>query len=222
MRQHVRERARAAQGIDELIVATDDDRIASVASGFGASVEMTSPDRTSGTDRVAEVAKRRAWAQVVLNLQGDEPELETGTVSRLVSVMRPDESIAMGTIAHHEPNLAAMASENVVKVVVDQHDDALYFSRADVAFASRGGPALRHAGVDAFRRSLLLEFASWPPGKLEIAQDPLEPTLQQARRPAAHAGGATGEGDATDYVARLSTRPEWLALARTAVWRPTL
>jgi 3-deoxy-manno-octulosonate cytidylyltransferase (CMP-KDO synthetase) len=170
MLQHVWERARAAQGIDELVIATDDERIASVARAFGASVEMTSPDCASGTDRVAEVARRRPNAAIVLNLQGDEPELESAAVTRLVQAMRADDAIVMGTIAHHEPDLAAMASENVVKVVVDAAGDALYFSRADLAGASRGGPALRHAGVYAFRRELLLEFAAWPPGRLEQAE----------------------------------------------------
>jgi 3-deoxy-manno-octulosonate cytidylyltransferase (CMP-KDO synthetase) len=170
MLQHVWERARAAKGIDELVVATDDARIATAARGWGARVEMTSPECASGTDRVAEVARSRPQAQVILNLQGDEPELETSAVTRLVATMRADETIAMGTIAHHEPDLAAMASENVVKVVLDERGFALYFSRADLAGASRGGPALRHAGVYAFRRELLLQFASWPPGRLELAE----------------------------------------------------
>lgn len=170
MLQHVWTHARAARGIDELVVATDDERIATVASGFGANVEMTSPACASGTDRVAEVARRRPESNIVLNLQGDEPELETDAVTRLVEVMRADDTIRMGTIAHHEPDLAAMASEHVVKVVTDADGFALYFSRADVAGASQGGPALRHAGVYAFRRDLLLEFAQWPPGRLELAE----------------------------------------------------
>ena len=98
MLQHVWERARAAQGIDELVVATDDDRIASAARGWGATVEMTPPECASGTDRVAEVARRHPQAQVILNLQGDEPELETGAVTRLVAAMRADDTIAMGTV----------------------------------------------------------------------------------------------------------------------------
>jgi 3-deoxy-manno-octulosonate cytidylyltransferase (CMP-KDO synthetase) len=170
MLQHVWDRARAARGIDELVIATDDDRIASAANSWGADVEITSEACASGTDRVAEVTRRKPQAVIILNLQGDEPELETGAVTRLVETMRADESIAMGTVAHHEPDLAAMASENVVKVVLDDHGFALYFSRADLAGASRGGPALRHAGVYAFRRELLLQFADWPPGKLEQAE----------------------------------------------------
>ena len=170
MLQHVWERARAARGIDELVVATDDERIASAARGFGATVEMTSPACASGTDRAAEVAKRRPNAAIVLNLQGDEPELETAAVTKLVATMRADDSLVMGTIAHREPLASTLASEDVVKVVVDDAGFALYFSRADVAAASKGGPALRHAGVYAFRRALLLEFAAWPPGKLEQAE----------------------------------------------------
>jgi len=152
------------------VIATDDERIATAARGFGASVEMTSPDCASGTDRVAEVARRRPSAAIVLNLQGDEPELETAAVSRLVEVMRADAAIRMGTIAHHEPDRALLARPEVVKVVVDANGFALYFSRADIAAASSGGPALRHAGVYAFRRDLLLEFAGWPPGALEQAE----------------------------------------------------
>lgn len=170
MLQHVWERARAAKGIDALVIATDDDRIEAAARSFGAEVERTSPDCASGTDRVAEVARRRPEAAVVLNLQGDEPELESEAVTALVAAMLADPAIRMGTIAHHERDLAAMASEHVVKVVVDAAGDALYFSRADLAAASQGGPALRHAGVYAFQRELLLEFANWPPGRLEQAE----------------------------------------------------
>ncbi len=170
MLQHVWERARAAEGLDELVVATDDDRIATAARGWGATVEMTSPDCASGTDRVAEVARRHPQADIVLNLQGDEPELETGAVTELVAVMRADAGLRMGTIAHHEPDAALFESPNVVKVVVDDAGFALYFSRADLAGASQGGPALRHAGVYAFRRDLLQEFATWPPGRLELAE----------------------------------------------------
>jgi 3-deoxy-manno-octulosonate cytidylyltransferase (CMP-KDO synthetase) len=170
MLQHVWERARAVRGLDELLIATDDERIAAAARGFGAAVELTSPGCASGTDRVAEVARRRPQAGLVLNLQGDEPELETEAVSRLVEVMRGDASLRMGTIAHHEPDAALLARPEVVKVVVDAAGLALYFSRADLAEGSQGGPALRHAGVYAFRRDLLLEFASWPAGGLEQAE----------------------------------------------------
>jgi len=170
MLRHVWERARAARGIDTLIVATDDERIAGAARGWGAAVEMTSATCASGTDRVAEVARRHPAADIVLNLQGDEPELESDAVTRLIAALRADAALRMGTIAHHEPEAARLAAEDVVKVVVDADGFALYFSRADLAGGSKGGPALRHAGVYAFRRDLLLEFAAWPPSPLERAE----------------------------------------------------
>jgi 3-deoxy-manno-octulosonate cytidylyltransferase (CMP-KDO synthetase) len=169
MLQHVWERAKAARGIDALVVATDDDRIAAAAHEFGAEVEMTTSALTSGTDRVAEVARRRPSFGIVLNLQGDEPELDSDAVSRLVEAMREDAAILMGTLAHRE-DPRVLAAEDVVKVVVDGSGNALYFSRADVARASSGGPALRHVGVYAFRRDLLLAFAAWPASELEKAE----------------------------------------------------
>jgi len=170
MLEHVWRRASAAPGIDALVIATDDERIASVAGGFGAEIEMTPSGLASGTDRVAEVARRRPSFTIVLNLQGDEPELDSHAVGRLVAAMREDAAIRMATLAHQEQEPSALAAEDVVKVVVDDFGRALYFSRADIARGSHGGPALRHVGVYGFRRDLLLEFASWAPGELERAE----------------------------------------------------
>jgi 3-deoxy-manno-octulosonate cytidylyltransferase (CMP-KDO synthetase) len=170
MVQHVWERARAAPGIDRLAIATDDPRIAEAARRFGAEVEMTAPTHESGTDRVAEVARRAPDFDIVLNLQGDEPELDDEAVGRVVAAMRADPGMRMATLAHVEEEARALAAEDVVKVVVDAEGWALYFSRADLAAGSRGGPAYRHVGVYGFRRDLLLEFTSWPPGALERAE----------------------------------------------------
>lgn len=168
MLQHVWERARAAAGIDRLIVATDDERIATAANDWGADVAMTSPACASGTDRVAEVARAHPECAIVLNIQGDEPELETSSLAELAETMKRDASIRMGTIAHRELDAAAMANENVVKVRLDADGFATSFTRSGEA--RPGAPPLRHAGVYAFRRDLLLEFASWPPGALEKAE----------------------------------------------------
>ena len=169
MLQHVWERARSAPGIDDLVIATDDDRIASAASGWGAAVEMTSTDCASGTDRVAEVARRRAQADIVLNLQGDEPELDAVAVGRLISTMRSESSLQMGTLAHVEPDQAALRTKDVVKVGVDAGGFALYFTRRWPVPEPRG-TVLRHVGVYAFTREFLLEFSSWPPGAMEQAE----------------------------------------------------
>jgi 3-deoxy-manno-octulosonate cytidylyltransferase (CMP-KDO synthetase) len=164
--QHVWERAREAPGIDDLVIATDDARIADAASGWGASVAMTSPDCASGTDRVAQVARRRRGAHVVVNIQGDEPELDGSAVGRLVEAMRAEPATRMGTIAHAEPDESALRAPEVVKVGVDASGTALYFTRRWPVPKPRG-VLLRHVGVYAFRREFLLEFASWPPGALE-------------------------------------------------------
>ena len=171
MLQHVWERARAARGLDELVIATDDERIAAAARGFGAAVEMTSAGCASGTDRVAEVARRRPRADIVLNLQGDEPELETGAVSRLVEAMRADPALRMGTIAHHEPDAALLARPEVVKVVVDAAGFALYFSRADLAdgLARRPGACATRASTPS-AATCCSSSPSWPPGALERAE----------------------------------------------------
>jgi 3-deoxy-manno-octulosonate cytidylyltransferase (CMP-KDO synthetase) len=166
MLQHVWERAREAPGIDTLVIATDDERIANAARGWGATVEMTSADCASGTDRIAEVAGRRPDAGIVLNIQGDEPELDSEAVGRLIDAMRAEPSITMGTLAHAEHNRTALARPDVVKVGVDAGGFGLYFTRQWPVPDPRG-VVLRHVGVYAFTRDFLLEFASWPPGRLE-------------------------------------------------------
>src|SRR5262245_25936558 len=111
--QHVWERARAARGIDRLVIATDDDRIAHIARSFGAEAEMTPADCASGTDRVAEVARRHPEFAIVLNLQGDEPELDSEAVSALVLGMRAEPEARMATLAHRERDAEAMRSLDV-------------------------------------------------------------------------------------------------------------
>lgn len=166
MLQHVWERARAAPGIDLLAIATDDQRIATAARGWGATVEMTSTDCASGTDRVAEVARRHPEVGIVLNIQGDEPELDSEAVGGLIAPMRAGPGVTMGTLAHAEPDEASMTAPDVVKVGVDADGFALYFTRRWPVPEPRG-TILRHVGVYAFARDFLLEFSSWPPGRME-------------------------------------------------------
>ncbi len=165
MLQHVWERARAARGIDRLVIATDDERIAVAAHGFGAEVEMTGVDCATGTDRVAQVARRHPECGIVVNLQGDEPELDSEGVARMIAGMRADPSLRMATLAHRASDPASLAAKDVVKVAVDANGFALYFSRAHVE--SGRGATLRHVGVYGFTRECLLEFAAWPPGRQE-------------------------------------------------------
>jgi 3-deoxy-manno-octulosonate cytidylyltransferase (CMP-KDO synthetase) len=166
MLQHVWERAREVRGLDRLVIATDDPRIAEAARGFGAEIAMTSPDHASGTDRVAEVARSHEESAIVLNLQGDEPELDSEGVTRLVAGMRAEPDVRMATLAHREADPAVLAAHEVVKVAADSAGFATYFTRR---WPPPGAPeaALRHVGVYGFRRAFLFEFASWPPGAAE-------------------------------------------------------
>jgi len=166
MVQHVWERARAARGIDRLVIATDDERIARAAREFGAEVEMTSPECASGTDRAAEGARRYPEFAIVLNLQGDEPELDPEAVSTLVAGMRAEPGVRMATLAHRESDPETLRSPDVVKVGLDAAGFALYFTRG---VAPTGEP-LRHVGVYGFTREFLLEFAARAPGTLEKAE----------------------------------------------------
>jgi 3-deoxy-D-manno-octulosonate cytidylyltransferase len=150
-------------------VATDDARIAEAVRRFGGNVAMTSADCASGTDRVAEVA-RTLDIDVVLNIQGDEPFVEVGSLEALIAAF-DDTSVEMATLARHTTE-GELANPNVVKVVLDRQGNALYFSRLPVPFVRNGSqPATwAHVGVYAYRRAFLLEVASLPPTPLEKAE----------------------------------------------------
>lgn len=174
--QHTYERALTIPSADAVVVATDDPEIADAVRGFGGAVAMTSPACATGTDRVAEVARSRA-EDLVVNVQGDEPEFESEDVERLVQAMARDPSLPIGTLA-----VVAEADErdrpSAVKVVLDREGRALYFSRSriphhrDRAADPRDDvpPVLRHVGVYAYRREALLRFAALAPTPLEEAE----------------------------------------------------
>ena len=158
-----------ASGIARAIVATDDQRIAAVVRDAGGEAMITSDSHPSGTDRVAEVA-RRARAAIYVNIQGDLPFIDPADIDALVAPMLSDRRLAMATLATPIVDDGEWHNPNVVKVVCGARGDALYFSRAGIPFARAGGrphQALRHIGVYAYRRAFLLKFASLPPGVLE-------------------------------------------------------
>jgi 3-deoxy-manno-octulosonate cytidylyltransferase (CMP-KDO synthetase) len=161
--------ARKAQFLSNVMVATDDDRIASAVRTAGGEVEMTSSAHQSGTDRIAEVARRRP-ADIYLNVQGDLPFIAPQDLDALAQPMRADASIPMATLATPIVNDEEWRNPNVVKVVCDDRGDALYFSRSSIPYPREGGVpagALRHIGVYGYRRDFLLRFASLEPGVLE-------------------------------------------------------
>jgi 3-deoxy-manno-octulosonate cytidylyltransferase (CMP-KDO synthetase) len=161
--------AAAKSAAETVIVATDDERIADCVRAFGGQVAMTRADHQTGTDRIAEVAAKLD-AELILNIQGDEPFIPPAVIDRLIAEMLADSAAAMGTIAvPMEP--ADFANPNAVKVVLDAAGRALYFSRAAIPHCRDGGPEavapLHHWGIYAFRRDFLFQFITWPPSPLE-------------------------------------------------------
>lgn len=166
--QHTWERAGELTAVERVLVATDDERIASAVRTFGGTVVMTSADHPSGTDRVAQ-AVRGSTEDLVVNLQGDEPTFDVNAVDQLVRLMAEDPAIQMGTLAHPIAGADEHGDPNAVKVVMDQAGYALLFSRAPIPFARRRGlvAPLRHIGIYVFRREFLERFAQLRPTPLE-------------------------------------------------------
>ncbi len=169
--QHVWERVRQAQSISEIVVATDDERIASAVKGFGGSAVMTRADHRSGTERVAEVALR-GDGEIYVNIQGDEPLIQPAAIDAAVQILLDDEAVRVGTLATPMTSAKDVMDPNIVKVVVDFEDMALYFSRAPIPWVRDAqGPVhanhVKHLGIYVFRRDALLEFATFPHGELE-------------------------------------------------------
>jgi 3-deoxy-manno-octulosonate cytidylyltransferase (CMP-KDO synthetase) len=178
MIEHVYRRACASPVIDAVIVATDDERVRAAVEAFGGLAWMTRPDHRSGSDRLAEVAAALS-CELVVNVQGDEPLLAPEMIAEAVAPLAADASIPMGTLCT-VLDAGDLADPNVVKVVRDQRDFALYFSRAPIPF-SRGmaggaAAARKHIGLYVYRRQFLLEFARLAPTPLEQAE-----SLEQLR-----------------------------------------
>ncbi len=169
--QHVWERVRSARTIVRVIVATDHERIAAAVRSFGGEVAMTSPAHPSGTDRVAEVARTiAAEGALVVNVQGDEPEIDGADLDLLVDALAADHDCPIATLATPFRKDAEAASASAVKVVVDAAGRALYFSRSLIPHGAAVGAALppaKHRGVYAFRREALLAAAALPVAALE-------------------------------------------------------
>jgi 3-deoxy-manno-octulosonate cytidylyltransferase (CMP-KDO synthetase) len=186
MIQHVYENASKSRILDRVLVATDDRRVEQAVRGFGGEAVMTSKRHTSGTDRLAEVA-RKIKADWVVNVQGDLPFIRAETITRAVRAMRLDRSVPMGTVCSPIYDEAEWRNPNVVKVVKDAKGFALYFSRATIPYRRNGASDLagvgsdhvwgyRHLGLYVYRRDFLLRFARLRPTLLEQAE-----SLEQLR-----------------------------------------
>lgn len=172
MLAHVFERASQARYLSQVVIATDDERIASASRRFGAAVRMTRPDHASGTDRVAEVASADT-ASLIVNIQGDEPLIDPDAIDAAVLGMLDDPTIPMATLKKRIEDPAELASPNVVKVVTDFARNAIYFSRAPIPHVRDAGVAFehyKHIGLYVYQRDFLLSYSQLPAGPLEQAE----------------------------------------------------
>jgi len=187
--QHVVERARQCQGISRVIVATDDLRIHDAARDFGCETIMTRADHPNGTSRIAEVAQHLD-CELVVNIQGDEPELETDLVERAIAALHADPEAVISTVASPFAEDEDPSNPNVVKCAVSIRGRALLFSRSAIPFHRDGAMAaesgedapvpsaqpLRHVGLYVYRRTFLPTFVSLQPTPLELTE-----SLEQLR-----------------------------------------
>ena len=182
MIQHVYERTVQAKLVNNVIVATDDERIYQVVTSFGGVCRMTRLDHETGTDRLAEVAEGLD-ADIIVNVQGDEPLIVPDMIDQAIQPFLGEPSLKMGTLKTRIRCLHDFLSPNVVKVVTDKEENALYFSRSplpffrdkwqdlkDDSFSSGKLLCYKHVGLYVYRRDFLLEFAAMSPTFLEISE----------------------------------------------------
>ena len=220
--QHVVDNAARARCFDRVIVATDDERIAAAIASFGGDARMTRADHPSGTDRVAEVAEGLD-AEVIVNVQGDEPDIRPELLERLVELLDEHPEADMATLAARCRNMNEVLSPNVVKVVFDARGRALYFSRSTIPFdrdAFLTGRSLpfeqyfKHIGVYAYRREFLLRFPAMPQAPLEKLE-----SLEQLRALEHGHVIAVAEVDYTGHG--IDTPEQYAAFVAAQKARPT-
>lgn len=173
MLQHVWERAQKSRYLDDLLVATDDERIADAVRQFGGRVRMTRADHPSGTDRLAEVASSE-HASLYVNIQGDEPLIDPDAIDAAILSVHGDEDVAMGTLKKQIVDPTDIVNTNVVKVVTNLLNDAIYFSRCPIPYERDGQSGVplyfKHIGLYVYRRDFLLSYPDLSVGPLEKAE----------------------------------------------------
>ena len=172
MLQHVYERASLCTYLTSVMIATDDDRVYTVARGFGARVRMTRSDHLSGTDRAAEVASAED-AEIVVNIQGDEPLISPAAIDAAILPLVHQPELVMATLKKRIEDRREITDPNVVKVVTNRSGDAIYFSRCALPFereTSGNTPYFKHIGLYVYRRDFLLAYSALPVGPLETAE----------------------------------------------------
>lgn len=175
MIQYVVEQSRKASLLDDVLVATDDARVVEAVRQVGCEGILTDPDLPSGTDRIASVAKSLD-AEIVINIQGDEPMIHPEDINKVVEILKNNDDAVMSTLVQQITDPIELTDVNIVKVVLNQRNEALYFSRSlipfmrdetDIAKRCQLHPYYKHIGLYGYRRSFLIEAAKWPVSPLE-------------------------------------------------------
>ena len=172
MLEHVYERVSMARYLSSVVIATDDERIREEARRFGARVQMTREDHLSGTDRVAEVASAFPDAEIVVNIQGDEPMIDPNAIDAAILPLVDDPDIPMGTLKKRIEDPREITDPNVVKIVTDHFGNAIYFSRSPIPYTRDEGAFthFKHTGLYVYRREFLMGYSDMPVGPLEKAE----------------------------------------------------
>jgi 3-deoxy-manno-octulosonate cytidylyltransferase (CMP-KDO synthetase) len=205
MLECVFERVSMARYLRTIIIATDDARIYQEARRFGARAMMTREDHVSGTDRVAEVASAFEDVELVVNVQGDEPLIDPNAIDAAILPLLEEHAIPMGTLKKRIEDPREVTDPNVVKVVTDRFENAIYFSRSTIPHPRDAGAFthFKHIGLYVYRRDFLLRYSTLPSGPLEQAE-----RLEQLR---ALENGFTIRVVETDYESFGVDTPEDLA-----------
>jgi 3-deoxy-manno-octulosonate cytidylyltransferase (CMP-KDO synthetase) len=219
--QHTFEAASRATRASGVCVATDHDEILTEVRGFGGQVEMTSESCASGTDRVAEIARRRPDVDIFVNVQGDEPELSGHSVDLVVDLLERDPRLQMSTLATPIRRREQLMDPACVKVVFDSRGRALYFSRCPIPFVRDWRDELltenppnfyQHVGLYAYRRDFLLQIAQLPPARIETLEK-----LEQLR--VLDAGHAIAVGVVDEPTVGIDTPEDYAAFVQRSMAR---
>lgn len=164
--------------LDKVIVATDDHRIETVVKSFGGEVVMTSKEHETGTDRIAEVAELYKDFDVIVNIQGDEPLIESSMINSLMDPFKKEPKLKMATLKYKLDSMEDVDNPNIVKVITDKNDYAIYFSRSPIPFPRNLNSDIyyKHIGVYAYNRDFVLAFSKYPQTPLEKSE-----SLEQLR-----------------------------------------
>jgi 3-deoxy-manno-octulosonate cytidylyltransferase (CMP-KDO synthetase) len=176
MLQHTYESAKKSKLLSDVVIAVDDERVYNTAKKFGAQVEMTPKELESGSDRIAYVARKLFSAEIIVNIQGDEPFIPGKMIDEAIEPLLFDKKVAVSTLAKRITNVDELNSPNVTKVVFDYNNFALYFSRLPIPYVReavsdkqklRIADIYKHIGLYVYKKEYLLEFASLKPTDLE-------------------------------------------------------